>query len=33
MERVMTQLSPSTWMVIYSMVATALMLAWLYIPA
>jgi hypothetical protein len=32
-ERIMTQLSDSTWMVIHSMMATLLVLAWVYIPA
>jgi hypothetical protein len=31
--RIMTQLSDSTWMVIHSMMATLLVLAWVYIPA
>jgi hypothetical protein len=29
----MTQLSDSTWMAIHSVVATLLVLAWVYIPA
>ena len=29
----MTQLTDSTWMVIHSMMATLLALAWVYIPA
>jgi hypothetical protein len=29
--RIMTQLSDSTWVAIHSMVATLLMLAWIYI--
>jgi hypothetical protein len=29
----MAQLSDSTWMVIHSMMATLLVLAWVYIPA
>ena len=33
MERIMTQLSDSTWMAIHSTVATLLVFAWVYIPA